>query len=389
MKADVLIDISRLLGRAARGRLPTGVDRVSLAYMQHWGMKAQAVLFKGFWRGLVPYRESQQLFDLLLRRPADFSAKANWVIAKSCAPPWASQNAQRKPVFYLSHAGSESRVFQKWLKETRQTPVYFVHDLIPISHAEYCRDGEKDAHIRRILGMLSTGAGLICNSQFTLSALVGFADSHDLQMPPAVVAPLAPAPLSYNGSLGVAARPFESPYFVMLGTIEPRKNHLQLLNVWRELVMKLGNSAPHLFIIGQRGWECENVVDMLERCAQIRPFVHEMSGCSDVDLARYLTHAQAMLFPSFVEGYGMPLIESLMLGTPVIASDLDVFKEVAGDVPDYLSPVDGIGWMQAIVDYSHAASPRRQAQQARVKKFKVPTWDEHFVQVQRLLGELA
>ena len=96
-----------------------------------------------------------------------------------------------------------------------------------------------------------------------------------------------------------------------------------------------------------------------------------------------------MLFPSFVEGYGMPLIESLMFGTPVIASDLTVFKEVAGDVPEYLSPVDGIGWMKAVVDYSHNSSMRRQAQLLRVSKFKVPTWDEHFAAVQRLLDQLA
>ena len=389
MKADVLIDITRLLGRAARGRLPTGVDRVSLAYIQQWGMQAQAVLFKDFWRGVVPYRESQQLFSLLLQPPTDFSAKANWVIAKSCLPPWASQNAQRKPVFYLSHTGFDSPVFKKWLDATRQTPVYFVHDLIPISHAEYCRDGEKDAHIQRVKGMLHTGAGLICNSQFTLDALASFADSHNLPMPPAVVAPLAPAALSSSDSADAAVRPFESPYFVMLGTIEPRKNHLQLLNVWRELVLKLGEATPHLFIIGQRGWECENVVDMLERCAQIRPFIHEVPACSDADLGRYLKHAQAMLFPSFVEGYGMPLIESLMLGTPVIASDLTVFKEVAGDVPEYLSPVDGIGWMQAVVDYSHNSSMRRQAQLLRLSKFKVPTWHEHFAAVQRLLDQLA
>ena len=388
MKAEILIDVSRLLGRAAQGRLPTGVDRVCLAYVQRWGEKAQAVVQKGGWRRIVPYKESQQLFALAQNPVPNFSWRLNQVIAKACLPPWPSQDAGAKLGLYLGHTGVESPTFQTWLKTTRQNPVYFVHDLIPISHPEYCREGEQAAHTERMTVMLKTGAGMICNSRFTLDTLTTFACSRRLPMPPAVVALLAPALLEAAFALQPELLPFPKPYFVVLGTIEPRKNHLQLLNVWRELVGRLGDDAPHLLVIGQRGWECENVVDMLERCALIKPFVYEISDCSDTDLAHFLTHAQALLFPSFVEGYGMPLVESLMLGTPVIASDLAVLKEVAGDIPDFLSAIDGIGWMQVVLDYSDAISVRRTAQLQRMRGFKVPTWDEHFTQVDGLLGRL-
>ena len=206
-------------------------------------------------------------------------------------------------------------------------------------------------------------------------------------MPPAVVAKLAPAPLLL-GEFGQTA-PLSQPYFVVLGTLEPRKNHLLLLNVWRELVQRLGNACPHLVVIGQHGWECENVLDMLERCEVIRPFVHEVAACPDAELARYLRHAQALLFPSFAEGYGMPLVEALMLGTPVVASNLSVFREIAGDIPDFLNPVDGIGWGQAVLDYTETAGARRAAQLQRLQGFGVPTWDQHFGQVERLLEQLA
>ena len=280
----------------------------------------------------------------------------------------------------------ELRGFAPWVQGTGQKPVYFVHDLIPITHAEYCRAGEQAAHVQRMTAMLQTGAGLIGNSRFTLDALGDFAHSRGLPMPPAVVAPLAPAPLPESDR---AEPPLSRPYFVVLGTIEPRKNHLLLLNVWRELVQRLGDACPHLVVIGQRGWECENVVDMLERCEVLRPFVHEIAACPDADLAQYLQHARALLFPSFVEGYGMPLVEALMLGTPVVASDLSVFREIAGDVPDFLSPIDGPGWMQAVLDYAATSGARREAQLQRMQGFKVPTWDEHFAQVERLLGRLA
>jgi len=280
----------------------------------------------------------------------------------------------------------ESDGFHEWIRATRQRPVYFIHDLIPITHAEYCRAGEQGAHERRLEVMLSPQSGLISNSNHTLDMLRGWARARDLSVPPSVVAPLAPARLMAQE---LSEPPLQRPYFVILGTIEPRKNHLLLLNIWREMAGQCGASTPHLLVIGQRGWECENVVDMLERCAPLQPFVHEVRACHDLNLARYLRHARALLFPSFAEGYGMPLVEALMLGTPVIASDLHVFREIAGEVPEYLNPLDAMSWMQAVADYTGRDSVRRSAQLERMRNFQVPSWDTHFAQVEQLLAQMA
>jgi glycosyltransferase involved in cell wall biosynthesis len=280
----------------------------------------------------------------------------------------------------------EAPGFAQWLQATRQSPIYFIHDLIPITHAEYCRAGERAAHERRLQVMLQGRSGLISNSQSTLDLLGSWARAQGLPMPPAVVASLAPAQLRLPAG---APPPIDAPYFVVLGTIEPRKNHLLLLNLWRELVEHHGSAAPHLVLIGRRGWECENVVDMLERCDALRDHVHEVPDCPDASLAQYLQHARALLFPSFAEGFGMPLVEALLMGTPVVASTLPVFREIAGPVPDYLSPLDGPGWIQAVRDYAASPSPRRDAQLQRMQGFRVPTWDAHFAQVEQLLERLG
>lgn len=382
----MLIDISRLLGRAAQGRLPTGVDRVGLAYLARWGERAQAVLQKGTWRRLVPAAQSQALFALVQSPPTDFGWRLNKLIARACVPPWPSQDAQGRVAFYLGHSELDRPGFGAWLQRTRQSPVFFVHDLIPITHPEYCRPGETMAHTQRMRLALQLGAGVVANSAATLASLTEFAQAQGLRMPPAVVALLAPAALPVPGNLNT--RPMAPPYFVVLGTIEPRKNHVLLLTLWRELVARLGAAAPHLVVIGQRGWECENAADLLERCEVLRGLVHEVPHCPDEQLARYLRHAQALLFPSFAEGFGMPLAEALHAGTPVVASNLPVFKEVAGDVPEYLSPLDGLGWLDAITAYAAPDSPRRQAQLQRMQALALPTWDEHFEQVQRLLEKI-
>ena len=233
--------------------------------------------------------------------------------------------------------------------------------------------------------MLGMGHGVIANSAATLEELTAYARANSLPMPPTAVALLAPARLLKP----VTETPLNKPYFVMLGTIEPRKNHWLVLQLWRQLIERLGQAAPRLVIIGQRGWECENVVDLLERCEPLKGFVFEHSVCSDAELASWLHPAQALLFPSFTEGYGMPLVEALAIGLPVIASDLPVFREIAGDIPEYVDPLDGKRWGNLIVEYAKPESRVRLDQCNKIAGFVVPTWEAHFGQVEALMERLS
>jgi glycosyltransferase involved in cell wall biosynthesis len=88
--------------------------------------------------------------------------------------------------------------------------------------------------------------------------------------------------------------------------------------------------------------------------------------------------------PSFAEGFGMPVIEALRLGVPVIASDLPVFREIAGDIPTYLQPHDGVGWERTILDFREASS-ERERQVAAMRDYRAPDWPGHFDRVERWL----
>ena len=234
-----------------------------------------------------------------------------------------------------------------------------------------------------MLTVLELAWGIITNSQATLDALAAFADAHEKRLPASTPAFLAP----HDFEAVPKRRPTDRPYFVVLGTIEPRKNHLLLLQVWKRLAERMGDQAPLLVVIGQRGWECENVVDLLERCEPLRNHILELSTCSDAELAQWLHHARALLFPSFAEGFGLPLVEALACGTPVIVSDLAVFREIAHSIPDYLDPLNGIGWLEMIVDYAAPDSQVRDRQLKRMSTFVVPTWDDHFRKVDAMLEQ--
>ena len=286
------------------------------------------------------------------------------------------------PTVYVnvSHENlTQPKVIGRFAHINRAKIVLFVHDLIPLLYPEYARPGQADTHRARMETVLALADAILVNSAATKDAILRHAGSRSV--PPIQVLPL--------GVRHTLPRPGEgqgAPYFVCLGTIEPRKNHLLLLHLWRSFA---GAPRPRLLVIGRRGWENEMVLDMLERCPELAGHVEERAHVSDAALAALLTGACALLMPSFAEGYGLPVSEALSLGTPVICSDLPALREAGEDVPEYFDPLDGAAWRQAIMDYSSTGSPRRLAQIERLRQWRAPAWSDHFSGFDQVIAALA
>jgi len=370
-----LLDVSRLIWRRWAGRLPTGIDRVCLAYLQHYRSQAQAVVQRGGLHRILDVATSERLFDLLAEPGASFRSAFSRAVAGSWTGLLREGAGRGRLYLNVGHTGLDDPKLREWIARSAVRPIFLIHDLIPITNPEFCRDGERDRHQARINTVLDTAAGVIGNSEATIRDLRAYADARGKPNPRAIAAQLG---IDNNGGAAPRILPFtDRPYFVVLGTIEARKNHLLLLQIWSRLVRDWGTAAPRLLIIGQRGWECEQVLDVLDRSELLTDSVVELGRCSDGEVATYLHGARALLFPSLAEGYGLPLVEALMGGTPVIASDLPVFGEIAGAIPDYIDPLDGYRWLQAIRSYA-GDGPDRSAQLARLQAFSAPTWSGHF-----------
>jgi glycosyltransferase involved in cell wall biosynthesis len=225
--------------------------------------------------------------------------------------------------------------------------VFFIHDLLPLELPEYFRASEYERHRRRLCNLARFGAAAIVTTEDVAQRLAAhLATLGRKDMPilvaPVPVAPVFHAPSSQNAALG------RTPYFVMCGTIEPRKNHLMLLHVWRELVRRDGAAAPKLVIVGTRGWKFEPVVDLLERSPSLAGHVVEVAGLSTPAIKHLLDGARALVMPSFAEGYGLPVREALAAGVPVIASDIPAFRSIASDLLTLVGPIDGEAWRESI-----------------------------------------
>jgi glycosyltransferase involved in cell wall biosynthesis len=355
---------------------------VAIAYLRHFGARSQAVVQHERIRRILDVSASQKLFATLDKPSASFKLS----LVLGALRHFNQLRGQGRRRFYLNigHTGLHSNGFRQWVLSANVRPIYFVHDLIPITHPQFCRAGEDERHRERMKTVLQTASGVIGNSQVTLDELARFAHSEQLKMPPALAAWLGTDPLPRAAAPSAVDR----TTFVALGTIEARKNHLLLLNIWSRLIDRLGSKAPRLVIIGGRGWEAQAVFDLLDHSEKLRGHVIELENCSDEELAQHLATARALLFPSLSEGYGLPLVEALAMGVPVIASDLPVFREIGGEIPAYLNPNDEKGWEAAILDYADGNSPSRAAQLERMRGFQAPSWKSHFDKVERWLGSL-
>jgi len=393
---QIIFDVSRLV---RRGHLaaPTGIDRVEHAYLsfllaqQRYRVTFEAFVPPGRWVSL-----SQAAVRALeagsRRRWNEGGGSASILSAvRHFRPPRTPKrvNGGDRPLFLtVSHPRSEATA--RWRRRADRCGgklCYFVHDLIPIEYPEYARAGDGKVNRARIAGAATMADGLLVNSESTAHSLRRFRSGHPV--PPIAKLPFGiTLPQSSGSQEDLPPRLRDRPYFLALGTIEPRKNHLLLLKIWRELAAGAGDDAPMLVIAGRRGWENANILAMIDRSPALKGVLVEMAAPGDATLDVLIRRARALLAPSFAEGFGLPVAEALGCGCPVIASDIAAHREVGGDAPLYLHPLDAKAWMAAIRDFAEPDSALRQHHVQAANGWRPGGWDSHFSRLTEFLEQL-
>jgi len=417
----VAFDLTRLITRL-RHASPTGIDRVDLAYARRY-LNGEGERF-----GIVSTGLGPRVLDRATALGIVETVAAGWVedggaeedpvyrrLAKlTPASPvrrgggggsWHRRRLQGEISLRTLRAGGVERLpagtiylhtshlrldrpgrFDWLYARPDIRPVFFVHDLIPISHPEYGREGEARRHALRMETVARHAAHVLVNSSDVGKRFSDYVAGRGLARPAVTVAPLGVEP-AFSQREG-APPSVDRPTFLACGTIEPRKNHLLLLHIWRALGERLGERTPRLLLIGRRGWEIENVVDLLDRAPAIREHVVEVTGLGTQGLARLMRGATALLMPSFIEGYGLPVVEAAASGLPVVASDIAVHREIAAGFGHFLDPLDGPGWADAVVALAEPGSTLRADLARRLDGYGPPSWEAHFERADAALGAL-
>lgn len=395
MEPARLLDLTRLVSRLGKGPL-TGIDRVELAYLRRFladdvplfGLVRSAAGWllidrKGCqaleeWVRFGTKLPAADLLSRLLHRKDAGRARAESAVRRLALARAVRSRLvrliRRLPAgtayFNVGHANLTDRGLAA-VKSAGLSVSVMIHDTIPLDHPEFARPDTPPAFRRKLAAVATHADRVIHLTQAT--RLTTEAQMVRLgRVPPAVVAPLGIEVAEPDLGALPPDLDTDEPFFVTLGTIEPRKNHALLLDVWQ----RLPAPAPRLFILGNRGWAGAELLARLDRLPKDGP-VQVLTGLTDGAVAALIARAQALLAPSRAEGFGLPPVEAAGLGTRVIASDLPVTRELLGNKAVYLPPDDIYSWMETITALSKGSLPRHP--DADLKKRL--SWANHFNEV--------
>ncbi|RKZ79267.1 MAG: glycosyltransferase family 1 protein [Candidatus Parabeggiatoa sp. nov. 1] len=256
-----------------------------------------------------------------------------------------------------------------------------VHDVFHIAMPEYMEGIHQRIYAKTLFTAVKyKAAKIICNSEFTAGELVRLTGVN-------------PAKITVT-HLGVSKHWFEikkekcphnKPYLLYVGNVKPHKNLVTLVEAF-EL---LANKIPHdLVIVGKKEGFITNDKVVEKQAASLKQRVHFTGYVDDEMLHQYFVHADALVFPSLYEGFGLPPLEAMACGCPVIVSNAASLPEVCGDAAIYCEPrdpTDIASKIEQLVKDKTLQNTMRQKGLERAKQFN---WDKTVQQTLTIIEEL-
>jgi glycosyltransferase involved in cell wall biosynthesis len=172
------------------------------------------------------------------------------------------------------------------------------------------------------------------------------------------------------------ARGLPTRYWLSLGTLEPRKNLTLLLEAfarWRQAA-PFAEPQPHLVLAGGKGWYYETIFAQVEALG-LTQCVHFPGFVPDDELPQWYGGAELFLYPSRYEGFGLPVVEAMACGTPVICSNAPGVREVAGDAALQLPPDEVEAWVDAMTLAATQPAWLAALRAAGLERAKAFTWE--------------
>lgn len=219
-------------------------------------------------------------------------------------------------------------------RDARVRVVPMLHDLFPLTMPETCEAITVDYYTRWFHSVVPRADFFVTNSKSTGRSLEAYLQQHPEIRP----LPVLHAPFRLGAELDLLDREAKNPAeleplwetpgraILAIGTIEPRKNHSFLLDVF-DLLRARGVDVS-LILIGRFGWKSRAVIDRIQSHPDLNTRLLHLFNASDAVLAEAISRADCLVCASLAEGFGLPVVEGLMRGNEVFASDIEVFREI-------------------------------------------------------------
>ena len=253
-----------------------------------------------------------------------------------------------------------------------------VHDLVPIVQPQFSPPGVPENFQRHLYRQSWVADRIICVSHATERDYLKCQALMGLRPLPTATAQSGCAVPGHEG----ARKPghfsgYETGRFVLcVGSIEPRKNHALLYRLWRRLVSERRDIAVPLLWAGGTHWAVNDLVSAFRRDPNVYPkFLDWTLGSSENALRWLYDNCRFTVYPSFYEGWGLPVAESLALGKHCIAGTGSSLEEASQGLASHIDPLDGAGWLEEIVRCLTDDGYLREREAEIAQRFKPRSWE--------------
>ncbi|MFT8488925.1 MAG: glycosyltransferase family 1 protein [Gluconobacter oxydans] len=228
----------------------------------------------------------------------------------------------------------------RWVRdELRMSFALLMHDLVPIRCPEWCDRGVILTFRSWHQDILPLADMIFANSYATAKDVQAYLAELNI----GTDIPVHPIPLGTGFGLSDASMTAEplvrEPYVLFVSTIEARKNHPLLFRVWRQMLEDMpADRVPTLVFAGREGWLVSDFMQQLENTDWLNGKIRFIQNPTDEELRRLYADCSFTVFPSFFEGWGLPVTESLSMGRPCVVSNTTSIPEAGGPLGRYFSP---------------------------------------------------
>jgi glycosyltransferase involved in cell wall biosynthesis len=258
-----------------------------------------------------------------------------------------------------------------------------VHDVIQWKHTAWYPKATAEefvANARRIFPLADL---MLLVSECTRRDTVEFMVACGIPVPPTQVVRLGddiPASHRLEQVQSEITRISGMPFVLFVSTLDYRKNHRLLLELWRRLLAEYGDRAPTLVMVGGTGWRGEETLELLASEKALARKVLLLQGINDASVEWLYRNCLFTVYPSLYEGWGLPVAESVRRGAFCIASDSGSIPEVAPGFVEHIHPLDFVGWYNAIVRYSFNSEALR-LRRDKLSEYVGTSWEATAEQV--------
>lgn len=257
------------------------------------------------------------------------------------------------------------------LRKFRHT-VVTIHDISFLRNPAWFR-ADRALYYRKAIKMtLNRAAMVITGSQYTacdLEEMLGFSRERVRVTPYAARSEFRPLDEAAQQAVRTKYK-LPNRFFLCLGTFEPRKNLERCVLAFSQIAAKLSSD---LVLAGRWGWKTRGLRAVLND-SPYAGRIHLPGFIMDEDLPAVLSAATALLYPSLYEGFGLPVIEAMACGTPVVVSRASSLPEVAGDAALYVDPYDTEALSQALIALDSEEQLRCTLREKGLQRAKTFSW---------------